>query len=132
MFALPLTIETLFYADVISAFNDTSRYLNDIFNIDSPFFWYVVPIIYPKEPKLNKANTSNASAAVLDLDLSINNGVISSKHYDERDDFDFSIVNFPFLDGDVPPSPSYGINIFEQIRFSSAHLLDNLTHGILF
>ena len=39
----------------------------------------------------------------LDLHLSISNRFVSSKIYDKRDDFDFDIVNFPFLDGDVPP-----------------------------
>ena len=41
---------------------------------------------------------------VLDLNLSITNGIVSSKIYDKRDDFTFKIVNFPFLDGDVPRS----------------------------
>jgi len=68
-------------ADVISAFNDISRYLDDIFNIHNPLFDNMVPIIYPKELKLNKANTSDASAAFLDLDLSMDNSVISSKIY---------------------------------------------------
>ena len=35
---------------------------------------------------------------------SVSNGFVSSKIYDKRDDFDFDIVNFPFLDGDVPRS----------------------------
>ena len=45
-------------------------------------------------------------APFLDLRLSISNGFVSSKIYDKRDDFDFDIVNFPFLDGDVPRSTS--------------------------
>ena len=45
---------------------------------------------------------------ILDLDLSINNGIISSKIYDKRDDFDFAIVNYPHLNGDVPRATSYG------------------------
>ena len=36
--------------------------------------------------------------------MSITNGIVSSKCYDKRDDFNFEIVNFPFLDGDVPRS----------------------------
>ena len=36
---------------------------------------------------------------------------VSSKIYDKRDDFDFEIVNFPFLDGDEPRSTSYGVYI---------------------
>ena len=54
-------------------------------------------------------------AVLLDLHLSISNGFVSSKIYDKRDDFDFDIVNFPFLDGDVPRSTSYGfifLNLF--------------------
>ena len=38
--------------------------------------------------------------------------------YDKRDDFDFDIVNFPFLDGDVPRSTSYGVYISQLIRFA--------------
>ena len=47
----------------------------------------------------------------------ISNGIVSSKMYDKRDDFNFEIVNFPFLDGDVPRSPSYGIYILKLVRF---------------
>ena len=42
---------------------------------------------------------------------------MSSKIYDERDDFDFDSVNFPFLDGDVPRRPYYGVYISQFIRF---------------
>ena len=55
---------------------------------------------------------------LLFLDLSITNGIVSSKIYDKRDDFNFEIVNFPFLDGDVPRSPSYGVYISQLIRFA--------------
>ena len=54
----------------------------------------------------------------LDLHLSISNGFVSSKIYNKRDDFDFDIVNFPFLDGDVPRSTSYGVYISQLIRFA--------------
>ena len=71
--------------------------------------------IYPPELQLNKANTSDTEAPFLDLHLSISNGFVSSKIYD---DFDFDIVNFPFLDGDVPRRPSYGVYISQLIRFA--------------
>ena len=74
--------------------------------------------IYPPELQLNKANTSDTEGPSLDLHLSISNGFVSSKIYDERDDFDFYKVNFPFLDGDVPRRPSYGVNISQLIRFA--------------
>ena len=74
--------------------------------------------IYPPELQLNKANTSDTEAPFLDLHLSISNGFVSSKIYDKRDDFDFDTVNFPFLDGDVPRSNSYGVYISQLIRFA--------------
>ena len=106
--------------EVITAFNDTSRYLDDIFNIDNLYFDSMIPSIYPKELKLIKANISDDSAAFLDLDISINNGKISTKIYDKRDDFDFNIVNYPHLDGDVPRATSYGVYISQLIRFARA------------
>ena len=74
--------------------------------------------IYPTELQLNKANSSDTEAPFLDLNLPITNGIVSSKIYDKRDDFNFEIVNFPFLDGDVPRSPSYGVYISQLIRFA--------------
>ena len=65
--------------------------------------------IYPSELQLNKAHTSDTDAPFLNLHLSISNGFVSSKIYVKRDDFDFDIVNFPFLDGDVPRRPSNGV-----------------------
>ena len=60
----------------------------------------------------------NLKTPFLDLHLSISNGFVSSKAYDKRDDFDFDIVNFPFLDGDVQRRPSYGVYIVQLIRFA--------------
>ena len=74
--------------------------------------------IYRTELQLNKTNSSDTEAPFLDLYLSITNGVASSKFYDKRDDFNFEIVNFPFLDGDVPRSTSYGVHISQLIRFA--------------
>ena len=68
--------------------------------------------IYPAELQINKANASDTEAAFLDLNLSIHNDIASTKIYDKRDDFNFDIVNFPFLDGDVPRPPSYGIYMY--------------------
>ena len=105
-------------ADVIKAFNSTSRFLDALPNIDNPYFEGMVNQIYPSELQLNKANTSDTEAPFLDLHLSISNGFVSSKMYDKRDDFAFDIVNFPFLDGDVPRHPSYGVYISQLIRFA--------------
>ena len=111
---------------VIEAFNSTSRYLDDLLDIDNNFFDTMVNRIYPSELQLNKANVSDAEASFLDLHLSISDGFVKTKIYDKRDDFDFDIVNFPFLDGDVPRSASYGVYISQLIRFArvSSHVDD--------
>ena len=53
--------------------------------------------------------------------------------YDKRDDFNFEIVNFPFLDGDVPRSPSYGVYISQLIRFARVcSIVDDFNNRNLF
>ena len=96
-------------SDGIEAFNSTSRYLDDLLNIDNNFFDSMVNRIYPSELQLNKANLSDTDIFFLDLHLSISDGFVKAKLYDKRDDFDFDIVNFPFFDGDVPRSTPYGV-----------------------
>ena len=120
---------SLFYnkeAEIIQAFNSTSRHLDNLLNIDKPYFDGMVGRIYPLELQLNKANASDTEAPFLDLHSSISNGFVSSKLYDKRDDFDFDIVNFPFLDRDIPRSTFYGVYISQLIRFArvSSHMTD--------
>ena len=81
-------------ADVIDAFNATSRYLDNILNINKVYFDNMVGQIYPSELQLNKANTSDTEAAFIDLHLSISNDIVSTKIYDKRDDFDFQFPIF--------------------------------------
>ena len=94
-------------AEIIEAFNSTSRYLDDLLNIDNTYFDGMVKQVYPSDLQLNKANSSDTEAPFLDLHLTISDGFVSSKIYDKRDDFDFDIVHFPFLDGDIPRATSY-------------------------
>ena len=65
--------------EIIEAFKSTSRYLDDLLNVDNPYFEGMVSRIYPPELQLNKANTSDTEALFLDLHLSISNGFVSSK-----------------------------------------------------
>ena len=57
--------------DVVEAFNSTSRYLDDLLNIDNPYFEQMVSQIYPTELQLHKPNFFDIEAPFLDLDLSI-------------------------------------------------------------
>ena len=116
--------------DIIDAFYTTSKYLEDIFNMDNVYFDTMISQIYPSELQLNEANISDTESAfktcicqfliILFLPKSMIN-------------FDFEIVIFPFLDGDVPLSTSYEVYISQLIRFAraSSHVADFNTHNKL-
>ena len=52
--------------DMIDAFNSTSRYQDNLLNIDNIHFEHMVHRIYAAELQLNKAYASNTEAAFLD------------------------------------------------------------------
>ena len=114
-------------ADIIDAFNTTSRYLDDILNINNVYIDNMVSQIYPSELQLIKLKPQ------MPKPLFISNDIVSTKIYDKRHDFDFEIVNFPFLDDDVPRSTSYGVYISHFIRFArvSSHVADVNTRNKL-
>ena len=91
--------------------------------------------IYPPELQLNKTNTSDTEAPFLDLHLSISNRFVSFKVYDKRDDFDFDIVNCPFLDGDVPRSTFFTgftfLNLFGLLECLVMWLISMQVIGII-
>ena len=110
----------------------------DIWTIFQTLIIFILTIlyvrqIYPSELQLNKTNTSDTKATFLDLHLSISNDIVSTQLFDKRDDFDFEIVNCPFLDVDVPCSTSYGVYISQLIRFArvSSHAADFNTRNKL-
>ena len=78
----------------------------------------MVNSIYIKEPQLVKTKHSDNVASFLDLDLSIENGIIISKIYDTRDDFNFDIINFPNLEGYVSRATSFGVSVSQLIHFA--------------
>ena len=114
---------------IIEAFNSTSRYLDDLFNIDYPYFEQMVGQIYPTELQLNKAKSSNTEAPFLDWNLSITNDIVSSKIYDKRDEFNFEIENLKFLDGAVPRSPSYCVQLLSKF-FIDSDFCHNYLHTL--
>ena len=59
-------------------FNLTSKYLDDLLNIDNPYFGGMVNQIYPPELQLNRANASDTAAPFLDFNLSVSNGFVST------------------------------------------------------
>ena len=102
-------------ADVVEALNSTSRYLVESLYIDNPYFAQKGSHIYPTELQLNKANSSDTEAPFWDLDWSITKSIVLTKINDKQD-FNIEKVNFPFVDGDVPRSPSYGVYISQTMH----------------
>ena len=85
-FMVSVSLDT--QCDAINAFNNTSSYLDDILNIDNPFFDSIICKVYPPELTLVKANPSDVEAPFLEL-LTISNGYVNTKIYDKRDNYDF-------------------------------------------
>ena len=92
-FMMSLFVEN--QSEIIEAFSSTSRYLDDLLNIDNTYLEGLISQIYAPELQLNKANSSD-TGRVFDLHLSIVDGFVSCKIYDKRDDFDF-YCKFSFL-----------------------------------
>ena len=78
--------------------------------------------IYPASLKLNKENTTNTTAIFLDLEINVENRMFITKLYDKRDAFNFEIVNFPNLSGNIPSKTSYGVFISQVIRYYASNI----------
>jgi hypothetical protein len=80
------------------SFNFTFRYIYDVLSLNNSRFGDFVDRIYPIELEIKDTTYTNRSASYLDLHLKIDSeGRLRTKLYDKRDDFNFSIVNFPFI-----------------------------------
>ena len=108
-------------AGVIEALNSTSRYLDKLLNIDNPYFEGMVSQIYPVELQLNKVKFPIRRPRFRYTFINFR----QMSTYDKRGDFYFDIVKFPFLDGDVSRTTSFGVYISQLIRFArvSSHLI---------
>ena len=59
---------------------------------------------------------SSTTLSYLDIKVGIVNSKYSTEVYDKRDDFNFNIVNFPFLCSNIPSGPAYGVYISQLVR----------------
>ncbi|KAK3085568.1 hypothetical protein FSP39_005430 [Pinctada imbricata] len=104
-----------------SDFNFTNRYIDDVLSINNPKFADYLSSIYPSELEVKETTETNNSASYLDIMLSYDiDGHMNTSLYDKRDDFNFSITNFPFLSSNIPSSPAYGVFISQLIRYARA------------
>jgi hypothetical protein len=98
------------------SFNFTFRYIDDVLSLSNSRFDDFVDRIYPFELEIKDTTDTNRSASYLDLHLEIDGeGRLRTKLYDKRDDFNFLIVNFPFICSNIPAVPAYGVYISQLI-----------------
>ena len=101
------------------SFNLCYRYIDDLIVFNNKKFLDYFKEIYPSQLTVEKANKSDHLADYLDLTFIIDSGgKLSTRLYDKRDDFDFHIVNFPYLSSNIPSGPSYGVYISQLIRYA--------------
>ena len=95
------------------------RYIDDFIVFNNKKFLNYLKEICPSQRTVEKANKSDHLADYLDLTFIIDSGgKLSTKPYDKCDDFDFHIVNFPFLSSNIPSGLSYGVYISQLIRYA--------------
>ena len=97
------------------------RYIDDVLSLNNYIFGDFVNCIYPIELEIKDTADTDRSASYLDLHLEIDSeGRLRMKRYDKRDDFNFPIVNFPFMCSNIPAAPAYGVYISQLIQYSRA------------
>ena len=102
-------------------FNNTFRYIDDLISINNPQFENYVAKIYPPSLELKNATDSPVGTAYLDLYLFKNSdGALKTKLYDKRDDFQFEIINFQWMDSNIPICPAYGVYVSRLVAFARA------------
>ena len=97
------------------SFNICCRYTDDPIVFNNKKFLDYLKEMYPSQLTVEKANKSDHLADHLDLTFIIDSGgKLSARLYD----FDFYVVNFPFLSSNIPSRPSYGVYISQLISYA--------------
>ena len=121
-------------ADIVDAYNAASGYLDECLNIGGVCFDNMVGQVYPSGLQLgraDRADTYDTESAFLYLRVSISGEIVSSKICDKCDGFGFEVVDFPFVDGDVPRSASCGVCVSQLTCFTrtSSYVADIKTRN---
>ena len=99
-------------------FNYTYRYIDDVLSLKNTKLAEYLEFIYPSELEIKETTETAASSSNLDCYLYIDNGKLTTRLYDKRDDFNFPTVNFPFLSSNIPSAPAYGVYVSQLIRYA--------------
>ena len=87
--------------------------------------------IYPRQLEIKETTEIVTSSSYLDCYLYIDIGKLATRLCDKRDDFNFPIVNFPFLSINIPSAPAYCVYVSQLIRYARAcsNYQDFMQHG---
>ena len=119
---------------LVRSFNFMFRYIDDVFSPNNSRFGDFVDSSYPIELEIKDTTNTDRSPSYLDLHLDIDSGWrIRTKLSDKRDNFNFPIVNLPYMCSNISSAPAYGIYISHLIRYSRAcgSCQDFLDKGLL-
>ena len=101
-------------------FSFTYRYIINVLSLKNAKFAEYLEFIYPHELEIKETTETAAFSSYLDRYLYIDNGKHTIRLYDKRDDFNFPIVNFPFLSSNIPSVPAYGVYVSQLFRYARA------------
>ena len=101
-------------------FNKTFRYIDDLLCVNNDNFNKHINETYPSELILKNTTTTLSETSYLDTTINTGegNGTARISVYDKREDFNFKIVNFPYLDSNIPRNPAYGVYISQLVRYA--------------
>jgi hypothetical protein len=104
--------------DTLNKFKHCFRYIDDLLCLNNDeLMEEVMTDIYPKELALT-SDKAEFRSHYLDLDIMIKDGKFHTKLFDKRDAFNFQIVNFPDLSGNIPIKHSYGVFVSQLVRYA--------------
>ena len=87
--------------------------------------------IYPNEMIIKNTNISSNHVTFLDLDIKVVSNKFKFKSYDKRNDFNFPIINYPNLSGNIPTKAAYDVFISQLVRYSTINLkINDFIHDI--
>ena len=94
--------------------------IDDLLSVNNCNFGDFVNEIYPPELELKNTTVNPTETSYLDTTINIGNGTegVKTSIYDKREDFNFKIVNFPYLDSNIPKNPAYGVYISQLVRYT--------------
>ena len=91
-------------------------HIDDLLTLNNPYFIEEISNIYPVELILKQTTESETKVSYMDIYITIVGQRFRTSIFDKRDSFNCHIVNFPFLNSNIPAVPAYGIYISQLVR----------------